>query len=123
MQNWEINPDTGDYVMEGGAPKQTNSLRVPAYIRLKTPRGGWMYAPNETYGSEFRSIQKRLSTVNSSNVEGAAARALMPLANDGRASEIDISLNGTSRHGVGLNVTLRDQRGQIEQLQLSSLGV
>lgn len=32
-QNWEIDPVTKDYVMKGGAPVNTDSLTIPAYIR------------------------------------------------------------------------------------------
>ena len=90
-QTWDINPVTGDYVMVGGQPSQTNDLNVPAYIRLKAPRqglrkrdgtpGGWMYAPDSKWGSNFWAKRgTRVAGSQITEMEQVAAVALQPIA-------------------------------------------
>lgn len=122
-QNWEIDPKTGDYVMEGGAPKQTDSLRIPAYVRLKTPRTQWLYAPDERYGSDFYTIKKRQTTRDASQIETVAANALQPIADDGRARSIEVEATQVARHGVGLETKIVEASGRLDNLSLPSLGV
>jgi phage gp46-like protein len=122
-QNWDIDPKTGDYVMEGGAPKQTDSLKIAAYVRLKTPRTQWLYAPNTRYGSDFYLLQKRQTTRDASQVEAVAANALQPIADDGRARSIEVEAVVATRHGVGLETRIEEANGRIDNLLLPSLGV
>ena len=123
-QSWDIDPVTGDYVMVGGAPAQTDSLKIPAYFRLKIPRGNWLYAPDRNkYGSNFHLVTKRQTTGDSSQLEAIAANALQPLADDGRASSIEIQTVTVARQGIGLETQIVKSNGQIDQLILPSLGV
>ena len=122
-QNWDLDPSTGDYVMEGGSPVNTESLTIPAYIRLKVKRGTWLYAPDATYGSDLYLIKKRRTTQSPTNVETAAAAALQPLLDDGRASEIDVTAIVATRNAVGLQTTIIDARGEPVLLEIPSLGV
>jgi phage gp46-like protein len=122
-QNWDLDPKTGDYVMTGGAPKQTNSLRVPAYIRLKVPRLGWLYAPNTLYGSDFRAIKKRQTNRDATTLENTAGRALQPIVDDGRSATMDITTTAVSRNGIGLNIKIVEASGTQDQLNLPSIGV
>lgn len=123
MQNWNIDPKSGDYIMKGGAPEQTDSLNIPAYIRLKTPRLGWMYAPDDKYGSDFNTLKKRQTTRDASHIETIAANALQPIADDGRAKAIDINTVVISRSGVGLETKMFKANGKMDKLILPSLGV
>jgi phage gp46-like protein len=123
MQNWEINPATGDYIMEGGSPKETDSLRIPAYFRLKIPRTKWLYARDNQLGSDFNTLKKRQTTKDASQIETIGATALQPMADDGRAQSIEVEATATSRQGVQLEARIVKADGQIEELVLPSLGV
>lgn len=122
-QSWLIDPKTGDYVLQGGAPKETDSLEVPAYFRLKIPRKGWMYAPDDKFGSDFHTIKKRQTTKDATQIETIAGNALQPIADDGRARSIEVNAIITSRQAVGLQAKIVKANGQLEQLVLPSLGV
>jgi phage gp46-like protein len=122
-QNWDIDPATGDYLQTGGAPIETDSLRVPAYYRLKIKAGKWMYAPNDAYGSTFNEIKKRQTGRDSSRVENAAAVALQPILDDGRAVSITIESLSANRNTVSLRAYIERQRGVVDQLEIPSLGV
>lgn len=122
-QNWNIDPVTGDYVLVGGAPEQTDSLTIPAYIRLKTTVGQWLYAPDTKYGSRFALIKKRPTGRDTNKVENAAAVALQPILDDGRAVSITVDTTSANRTSVGLKVLIEKQRGVFDQLDIPSLGV
>ncbi len=115
MQNWKINPETGDYIIANGAPEQTNSLTIPAYMRLKVQRSRWMYAPNNEYGSDFYTVKKRPSENGNQRLEDIASRALQPLVDDGRAKEITVDITGNSRNAAGMNAVIVDASGEVEQ--------
>lgn len=122
-QNWKINPNTGDYVLDGGKPVQSDSLQEPAYFRLKTKRTQWLYAQNNQFGADFYLLNKRQTTRDATRIETIAANALQPIADDGRASSIEIETKVVNRHSIGLQVTLEKADGQLEELILPSLGV
>lgn len=122
-QNWDLDPKNGDYIMEDGAPKQTDSLRIPAYVRLKTPRTRWLYAPDDRFGSDFYLLQKRQTTRDASQVETVAVNALQPIADDGRARSIEVDAVQVARHGVGLETKIVEASGRLDNLLLPSLGV
>lgn len=121
-ESWNINPATGDYIIENGSPVPTESLKIPAYIRLKVKRGTWMYAPDSSYGSDLYLIKKRRTTQSPSNVETAASLALQPILDDGRASEIEVTATVATRNAVGLETKITDARGEPELLVIPSLG-
>lgn len=58
MQTWEVDPKTGDYVLVNGSPKETNSLKMAAYFRMRTRRDQWLYAPDNKYGSKFHQLAR-----------------------------------------------------------------
>lgn len=120
-QTWEQNPMTGDYVMQGGAPVETNSLRMPAYVRLKVRRSTWLYAPNTEYGSEFHTVKKRKTNDDASLIENLAARALQPILDDGRAAAIEIDTEAVSRNGVGIKSRIIVSEGESEVLLLPQI--
>lgn len=125
MSSWNINPATGDYVMENGAPVPTESLTVPAYYRLKAQRGRWMYAPDSEWGSDFYLIKKR----NTMNADQAliqvGEKALKPIIDDGRARNIEVvrpDEQGGSRNNAALDVSITTIEGQVQELNLPSVG-
>ena len=63
-QYWSLDPATGDYVLNGGAPVQITNLQIPAYYRWKIKRTRWLYAPNNKYGSDFFMLKKNISSDN-----------------------------------------------------------
>lgn len=119
---WEINPNTGDYVIEDGSPKLTDALTMAAYVRLKTKRGQWLYAPDNDYGSDFYLQKKRRTNQDQTFIENVGARALAPMLNDGRAGLIDVDAVQASRHGIGLSVKILDARTQqVQEIKLPSV--
>ncbi len=121
MKTWDLDPATGDYKMSGGSPVETNELTVPCYIRLKAKRRSWLYAPNENWGSDLHLIKKRGPSVTTL-LENTAARAVKPIVDDGRASELEVTTLQTARNGVGLNCKITDAQGEVEQLQINPVG-
>lgn len=122
-QNWNIDPVSGDYVLVGGAPEQTDSLNIPAYFRLKIGVDTWLYAPDSNYGSRFSAIKKRPTGRDTSKIENAAAVALQPIVDDGRALSITVETTGANRNNVSLRAIIERQRGVFDQLDIPSLGV
>jgi phage gp46-like protein len=122
-QNWSIDPTKRDYIMRGGSPEQTDSLSIPAYIRLKARRTRWMYAPNNDWGSDMYLSQRRISSTNPSELENIAARSLQPIADDGRAKLIEVESVNQLRHSAYLNIRLVKRSGEIDDFQLPGFGV
>lgn len=122
-QNWLNDPKSGDYTMNGGSPVQTDSLQVPAYYRLRIPRDGWMYAPDSKYGSLLHTLKKRQTTKDSTQIETMAATALQPMADDGRAKQIDVQTVEVQRAAVGLKTVIIKANGKLDTLVLPTLGV
>jgi phage gp46-like protein len=122
-QNWDRDPITGDYLLQGGSPKQTDSLRIPAYNRLKVKRGTWLYAPDSSYGSDFYTISKRPTENANARLENIGLAALQPMLDDGRASEIDVTLTENQRSASFLKVDIVDAAGELETETFTGLGV
>lgn len=115
--------------MTGGKPEQTDSLRIPAYLRMKIERlgtldnvqRGWMYAPDSKYGSNFYRVKKNRTSSDGSFVEDIAASALTPLVEDGRASEIENTVEGISRHGLKLKTKITEDASKQEEIVINPL--
>lgn len=122
-ESWKIDPKTGDYVMDKGSPVPETSLKNPAYYRLRIQRTKWMYAPNKEYGSDLHLIKKRVTNGNNRVVEEAAARALKPIVDDNRASNITINTTVATRSAVGMEIKLTDKSGETQELVINPLGV
>lgn len=133
-QSWDIDPKTGDYIMAGGQPVQTDSLRVPSYFRLKGHRkgfrqrdgtpGGWLYAPDKKWGSAFwTQVGTRISTRDTTKLETTAQQALQPLADTGRASKITLDVLGAGVGNISLRAKIVETNGNVDQLNMPSLGV
>lgn len=120
---WNINPDNGDYLQANGQPINTESLTLPAYYRLKTKRKTWLYAPDDKYGSDFFKVFKRSTTQNNTKLESIAGRALQPILDSGRASNIQVTTTTTSRTGVAMQTDITDAQGQVQTVTFTGLGV
>ena len=123
MKNWKIDPVKKDYVMSGGSPVETESLTIPAYIRLKVKRTQWLYAPDDNYGSDFYLVQKQQTILAPAGLEAIGSKALQPIVDDGRAKSIDITADQIARHGVSLQTVIVDADSQQEQVKFNQLGV
>lgn len=120
-QNWLVDPKSGDYIVSGGKPVETDSLVMPAYFRLKTQRNKWLYAPDDKYGSTFYTLKKRTSQ-DASAIERIAENAIQPILDDGRASQAEIETVLSARNEVGLSTTLTQRSGNLDTLILPKLG-
>lgn len=123
MKSWNIDPTTGDYVIENGVPVETDNLQVPAYIRVKTKRNQWMYAPNKQFGSNLFLIKRNQSSKTARAVEQATIEALQPILDDGRAEIINVETKEAARHGLGIEINILDNAGSTEQFSFDGLGV
>lgn len=120
---WNIDPKTGDYVVGAdGAPVLTEALTVPAYYRLKIKRTQWLYADDTTLGSDFYLQKKHRTTQNPSLLEAVAARALQPIVDDGRASNIQVTTTVTARNAVGMEIKVTDARGNAQETTVIPIG-
>lgn len=123
MSSWLVDPKTGDYVSENGSPVPTEDLRVPAFYRLKIHRQGWMYAPDDKYGSDYYLLRKRHSNADARTIETVGVRALQPIMDDARALDISVETKTQSRNGPGLEVVITDAQGEEQKLNLNPLSV
>ena len=122
MSQWDRDPATGDYVVENGAPVNTDSLRVPAYIRLRAHREGWLYAPSRDFGSAIADVKKLSSTVKDTLLENLHEQALAPLIADGRASTITAETIERARGGRAVRVTIVDRQNKPEDFDFAPIG-
>lgn len=121
--SWQVNPETGDYIMTNGAPVDSADLKYPAYYRLKIKRQKWMYAPDSKFGSDYYKLQRNNTTKPQTAIEKIAARAVQPIVDDGRANNIAVTVTGVSRDGVSLEVDISSGQTQVSTLNLTGLGV
>ncbi len=121
-QNWLIDPATGDYVLSGGAPSQTDSLKVPAYFRMKAKRGTWLYAPDSKWGSDFYTLPRRPSDNGNQKIENVALSALEPILNDGRAKSIEANITENKRGATALETIIIDASGEVVTETFKGLG-
>lgn len=108
--------------MSGGAPEQTNSLKLPAYYRVKIKRGQWLYAPDSSYGSDYHTLKKRPSINSNSLLENIGANAVQPIVDDGRAKSIEVQVTENGRHATGLKCKIIDASGQVELVTFPGIG-
>lgn len=124
-EQWDRDPKTLDYVVSNGAPVNTpaGDLLVPAFIRLRCPKGRWMY--DTTLGSRLGEVKKNTMTSPHSVqlTETLAAQALQPLIDDGRATEVTTTVVEQGRpQGIGFVAVITGKNGQPQVLQLPSVG-
>lgn len=123
MSTWQIDPSTGDYVMQNGAPVESDSLIYPAYYRLKTPRTKWLYAPDTNYGSDYWTVNKRFNPNDTNPLVNMTEVALQPMIDDGRAS--DVAATYTAPKGLNdtqISAVITDAQGTPQTLNLPVVG-
>lgn len=120
---WLINPATGDYVMQGGAPVIDDTLQTPAYFRTKIARTQWMYAPDPDYGSDIYLAKKKALSNSPASVAAAATRCLQPMVQDGRARSASAVVTGSTRGAVAIQENIIDASGQPQQVTFDPIGV
>lgn len=119
--SWKIDAGTGDYIMEDGAPVDSDSIAYNAFYRLRIKRNTWLYAPNDQYGSDLHLIKKRPVAGRTASVESIAERALQPIVQDGRAKSTDVTINTevtTVRNNVIINAHIVDAQQKPQELNL-----
>ena len=125
MQTWELDPATGDYVIENGVPAVDSGQKTSAYIRLRAPRGNWLYAPNDNWGSDFYLMRQRFGARDIKSVTEVANKALKPIIEEGRAVSIRIDPEldpAGSRNNLQFKTTIFEQSGDEQVLSLPPLG-
>lgn len=118
----EINPETGDYVVVDGKPVIDESLKQPAYIRMKAKRNTWMYAPDDKWGSDFHLIKKSRTTQAATREINTAEKSLDPLIDDGRAADVLVEVSSRVRGQTQLKTTITEEVGEAEQTILIPIG-
>lgn len=121
--NLEIDPATGDYVVENGRLIETDDLRVAAYFRLRTRKQLWLYADDDQFGSTFYLMMTRAGFRSPRLLENVARDALAPLIDDGRASTIEVRATDQNLTRTLLEVGIINSEGKPEQFTFAPLQV
>src|SRR4051812_27477573 len=82
-QGWLMDPHAKDYEQDLGAPVLDASLKMPIYFRTMVPRTQWLYAPNNLYGSDFWTKNRKQIQGTTTAMKAIQQRALRPLLQDG----------------------------------------
>lgn len=125
MSSWKVNPASGDYVMENGAPVPTERLNEPAFYRVAVRRGQWLHAPDSSYGSDFHLVKKRFNGRDVSPLKNIAERAVQPLLDDGRARDIAVEYTNqqtSNRNAASGSIHILDNQGQVTTVVLPPIG-
>jgi phage gp46-like protein len=120
--SWLVDPSTGDYQLEKGSPIKDESLQFPAYVRLKTVRKSWLYAPDDDYGSDIALVRKQTRD-SGQLIESVGLRALQPIIDDGRASDISISQSSNIRFQEEFDVDIVDLSGDTQSFTINPVGL
>lgn len=117
-----MDPKTGDYIVENGKPVIDSGLTTAAFIRLKTHRTQWLYAPDNQYGSDFYLVKKRHTNSDAKLLETIANRALQPIIDDGRAADVTNNTDFLSDSASQMKTTIIDAEGNNESLTVKPIG-
>jgi phage gp46-like protein len=116
--NPTIDPGTGDYVITKGDTVPDYTLKFPAYVRMKVQRKKWLYAPDDNYGADFYKVLKR--SFNTPRVlETMTAKALQPLIDDKRATEISAFSSPQSRNMCNIEVSIVEANRSIQTFEFN----
>lgn len=116
-ESWKLDPETRDYEQEDGAPVIDLTLKMPIYFRTMVPRTRWLYAPDTRYGSDFWQVKTKQGANSPALVQGIQERAVQPIIEDGRASEITVTPSALARQGIALDVKAVDSSGKEQELK------
>ena len=120
-QNLKLDPNTGDYVIVDGRPVEDNTLSTPAYIRLKSKRTQWLFAPDQTYGSDFYLFHRRHLVQDDQAMLATAGAALQPLIDSGRAKTVNVVEDASARSNYQLTATITQANQQTTPLTFSPI--
>lgn len=106
---------SGDYLNgTDGKPTLTDSLGPACRTRLRGHRKKWMYAPDDTWGSDFYAYNRKQSIqFRDALGESIARKALKPLQDSGRIDNLDVQTQSSQRGGTALGLTFFDRRKQV----------
>ena len=120
-----IDPKTGDYIMENGAPVPSESLVIAAFYGVRAKRGQWLHAPDKDWGSDFHLVRKRFNGRDLSPLKNVAERAVKPLLDDARAKDILVEVlqdQQVNRNTSAVKIHILDNQGQVDTLELPPIG-
>lgn len=116
--NPTIDPRTGDYEIEKGDTVPDYSLQFAAYVRMKVQRKRWLYAPDDKYGADFYKVQKR--SFNTPRVlETMTSKALQPLIDDKRATEITAFSKPQARNMCNIEVSIIEANRTLQTFEFN----
>jgi len=108
-----INSLTGDYETESGSLLNANTLLTEGYVRLAAPKGGWMYAPDNTFGSDlYKFFGKRSKNSNQALLQTQEV-ALRPLLTSQRVKTYTVTPTGYTLGRYAFNISMTDQVGEL----------
>lgn len=117
-----IDPVKKDYVVDKGNPVIDTGLKTPAYIRVKTPRDGWLYTTDSSFGSSLNRLKKLKTVKPDRQVQNLIEKALQPLIDEGRALGVEVETSERSRHNIAEKVKITDASGNQEEIVLIPVG-
>lgn len=122
-ESWVINPATKDIQVANGVPVKSKSLNTPVYVRYMAHRTQWLYAPNPQWGSDFFLAKEKQISSSPTALTAIGKRALQPILDDGRATEVDVSIAQRNRSATVLATQVTDSTGEVQQPSLVPIGV
>lgn len=123
-ESWKIDPAKGDYMLdELGRPVIDVSLATPGYIRLKTHRTKWLYAPDKKYGSDFYLGKIKRDLNNTGASISIAKKALQPMLDNKSAVSVKVVSTGNTRYALEFSATIVDNKGKSEEIILNPVGI
>ncbi|MGX5053109.1 phage GP46 family protein [Enterobacter asburiae] len=106
----KLNPYTGDYT-----GTRTTGLENAVLLRLKTPLGGWLFAPG--LGSRLHLLPRKDSEATRALAEQYAWQALEPLVTDGRAQSVSVTATRKRAGWIDLNIRVLQADGKTATFQ------
>ena len=88
----QIDTISKDYINLNGQIANTNSLQCRIYQLLETKRSQWLYAPDQSYGSELKTLLGKRGRVNKTQLTQMILSALEPLTINGDLVITNISI-------------------------------
>lgn len=113
-----LDPRTKDYVIVQGNTVKDYTLQFAAYVRLMVQKKTWLYATDESFGSDLAKVKKR-SGNTPRLLESITTKALQPLLDDNRAKDIVIVSKPQARNMCNIVVSILEANNQIQQFEFN----
>ena len=81
-----------------------------------------MYAPSRDYGNSLVGLGKRQTTTPGLALK-LIEKALAPILNDGRASEIEVDVSEVTRYGISTTINIIDENNQDQTIELRQVNI